>query len=84
MLPTVGRTDACLALRVEQPGQHGRGTRGGKVGPPTNPTQQGGLVKVMSDCCNPVDYSLPGSSVHGISQARIPEWIAISFSQGPS
>ena len=30
--------------------------------------------------CNPMDYSLPGSTVHGIFQARILEWIAISFS----
>ena len=30
--------------------------------------------------CNPMDCSLPGSSVHGISQARILEWVAISFS----
>ena len=30
--------------------------------------------------CNPMDCSLPGSSAHGISQARILEWIAISFS----
>ena len=29
--------------------------------------------------CNPVDYSPPGSSVHGILQARILEWVAISF-----
>ena len=27
--------------------------------------------------------SLPGSSVHGILQARILEWVAISFSRGP-
>ena len=32
--------------------------------------------------CEPVDNSLPGSSVHGISQARILEWVAISFSRG--
>ena len=32
--------------------------------------------------CNPTDYSLPGSSVHGILQARILEWVAISFSRG--
>ena len=31
-----------------------------------------------------MDYSLPGSSVHGISQARILEWVAISFSMGSS
>ena len=30
--------------------------------------------------CNPMDCSLPGSSVHGIFQARILEWVAISFS----
>jgi len=29
-----------------------------------------------------MDCSLPGSSVHGISQARILEWIAISLSRG--
>ena len=30
--------------------------------------------------CDPTDHSLPGSSVHGILQARILEWVAISFS----
>ena len=34
--------------------------------------------------CNPMDCSLPGSSVHGIFQARILEWAAVSFSRGPS
>ena len=33
---------------------------------------------------DPVDCSPPGSSVHGISQARILEWVAISFSRGSS
>ena len=32
--------------------------------------------------CNPVDCSSPGASVHGISQARILEWVSISFSKG--
>ena len=31
-----------------------------------------------------IDYSVPGSSVHGILQARILEWVAISFSRGSS
>ena len=31
--------------------------------------------------CNPTDYSLPGSSVHGLIQTRILEWITISFSK---
>ena len=30
--------------------------------------------------CNPMDCSLPGSSVHGIFQARVLEWVAIAFS----
>ena len=34
--------------------------------------------------CEPMDYSLPGSSVHGILQVRILEWVAISFSRGLS
>ena len=32
--------------------------------------------------CDPMDCSLPGSSVHGIFQARILEWVVISFSRG--
>ena len=32
--------------------------------------------------CDPMDCSPPGSSVHGILQARILEWVAISFSRG--
>ena len=32
--------------------------------------------------CNPMDCSLPGSSLHAISQARILEWVAIPFSRG--
>ena len=34
--------------------------------------------------CDPVDCSLPGSSIHGILQERILEWVAISFSRGSS
>ena len=34
--------------------------------------------------CDPMDYSLPGSSVHGIFQAIVLEWIAISFSRESS
>ena len=31
--------------------------------------------------CDPMDWSLPSSSVHGILQAKIPEWLAIPFSR---
>ena len=44
-------------------------------------------VLVAHSCltlCNPMDYNPPGSSVHGILQARILEWIAIPFSRGSS
>ena len=33
----------------------------------------------MSGSCDPMGYSPPGSSVHGIFQARILEWVAIPF-----
>ena len=51
------------------------------------------IVLVMCVCvcaqsclplCDPMDYSPPGSSVHGIFQARILEWVAISYSRGSS
>ena len=38
----------------------------------------------MSDSLWPIDYSPPGSSVHGILQARIPERVAMPFSRGSS
>ena len=43
-------------------------------------------VKSLSrvQLCDPVDCSPPGSSIHGILQARILEWVAISFSRGSS
>ena len=36
------------------------------------------VYSATSDFTNPMDWSLPGSSVHGFSQARILEWVAIS------
>ena len=41
--------------------------------------------EVIQSCltlCNPMDCSLPGSPIHGIFQARVLEWVAISFSRG--
>ena len=40
------------------------------------------VVQSCLTICYPMDYSLPGSSVHGIFQARILEWVDISFSRG--
>ena len=44
-------------------------------------------VCVAQSCptlCDSMDCSLPGSSVHGIFQARVPEWVAIPCSRGSS
>ena len=44
-------------------------------------------MKVAQSCptlCNPMDYSSPDSSVHGILKARILEWVAFPFSRGSS
>ena len=45
------------------------------------------VSEVAQSCptvCDPVDCRPPGSSVHGILQAGILEWVAISFSRGSS
>ena len=49
-----------------------------------HPTDAAAAAKSLQSCptlCDPIDGSLPGSSVHRILQARILEWVAISFSQ---
>ena len=40
------------------------------------------VVQLCPTLCDPMDCSLPGSSVHGVLQARTPEWVAISSSRG--
>ena len=45
-----------------------------------NPGKWSEVAQSCPTLCDPVDCSLPGSSVHGILQARIMEWVAISFS----
>ena len=45
------------------------------------------IAKSLQSCptlCDPTDCSLSGSSIHGIFQARVLEWVAISFSRGSS
>ena len=58
-------------------------------GSPTKARQRSQIpeVKVSPSCptlCDPMDCSQPGSSVQGILQARILEWVAIPFSRGSS
>ena len=40
------------------------------------------VTKSCPTVCDPMDCSLPGSSIHGILQARILEWVATAFSRG--
>ena len=42
------------------------------------------LLQSWLTFCDPMDHRLPGSSVHGILQARILEWVALPFSRGSS
>ena len=41
-------------------------------------------LSVVSDSCDPMDCRPPGSKIHGISQARILEWVVIFFTRGSS
>ena len=47
-----------------------------------NKVKESEAAQLCPTLCNPTDYSLPGSSVHRIFQARVLEWVAISFSRG--
>ena len=54
---------------------------------PTNPNLQSMRAKLLQSyptLCNPMDCSPSGSSVHGILQARILRWVAISSSRASS
>ena len=44
----------------------------------------GSVAQSCTTLHNPMDCSLPGSSVHGVFQAGILEWVAISSSRGSS
>ena len=65
-------------------GSHGGITKWMKV-PSFNDTQlrreRSEVVRSCQTLCDPMNCSLPGSSVHGIYQARILEWVAICFSR---
>ena len=40
------------------------------------------MLQLCLTLCNPMDYSLPGSSVHGVLQERILEWVAMKQNEG--
>ena len=77
------RATTCMSyLTTGGPGKECRNDR-------ASPTRRIWKVKakVTQSCltlCDPIDHNLPGSSVHGILQARILEWVAVPFSRGYS
>ena len=52
--------------------------------PYLNMKSESEVAQSCSALCDPVDCSPPGSSIHGILQARVLEWVAMSFSRGSS
>ena len=46
-----------------------------------SPMHESEVAQSCPTLCDPMDYSLPGSSTHGIFQARVLEWGAIAFSR---
>ena len=52
---------------------------------PGSPSFTAAAAKSLQLCptlCDPIDRSLPGSSAHGISQAKVLEWGAFAYLQG--
>ena len=58
--------------------------RPGKWDPLGGYESEGEVAQSCLTLCDPMDGNLPGSTVHGIFQARILEWAAVSFSRGSS
>ena len=46
-----------------------------------SPMRESEVAQSCPTLCDPMDYSLPGSSIHGILQARVLEWVSIAFSE---
>ena len=51
---------------------------------PKTKVKESEVAQSCPTLCDHMDFSPPGSSIHGIFQARVLEWIAISFSRGSS
>ena len=80
--------DSCIGRWVLYHQHHlGRPSPSSRTAPsPPNPTSHSWPCCAQScpTLCNDMDCGLPDSSVHGISQARVLEWVAMSFSRGSS
>ena len=72
-----------MGVRRRDQGHREPGLQAGSEGKASQAASKDGWVSVTNSCqtlCDPMDCSSPGSSVHGILQARVVEWVAISFS----
>ena len=89
-------SDELMSWFLQPRGKRARGGKDGRTWPEkkalsdiaTNhrvwSKQESGVAQLCPTLCDPVDCGLPGSSIHGIFQAIVLEWIAISFSRGSS
>ena len=89
MYPDYSRISSIIFLdeRIALEWRHGDPDLGEKrmegAGPVTTESENE-VARSPPTVCDPMDHSLPDSSVHGIFQARILEWVAVSFSRGSS
>ena len=84
--PGLWSTESVVVLHVESP-QTGDGTHVSSIGRQTLNHWKESESEVAQLCptlFDPMDCSQPGSSVHGFFQARVLEWVAISFFRGSS
>ena len=90
-LPTCRRfTNAVMRVVPQQPPprpsivESFRCTAQGFKGYTLHIVKESEVAQSCATLCDPMDCSLPGSSIHGIFQARVLEWGAVSFSRGSS
>ena len=80
IIPTEGQTwISCIAVGFFYQLNHKGNPKNIEVG-----ENESEVAQSCPTLCNPMDCSLQGSSLHGILQARILEWIAYPFSRGSS
>ena len=76
-----------MGVQRRDQGHQEPGPQAGSEGKASQAASKDGWISVTNSCqtlCDPMDCGSPGSSVHGILQARVVEWVAISFSRGSS
>ena len=79
-----GVKDVGIEMRTVELERTGWGTCKKWMGPDASLGVHTKLLQSCPTMCNPMDCSLPGSSIHGILQARILKWVAMPSSRGSS